>query len=109
MTSKKRKRVLLALLIIFGVYALGNVWLCIRNQLIEDGQIITGKIISHDGYNPKGGYWIEYEYQIEQERFEGTYSFSDPLPCFSQESRCKGAKIKIRVSHRFPSLSKPIE
>lgn len=109
MSSKKGKKIIIALLVILGVYILGNLWLHFRNQLIEDGHIITAKIITHDGYNPKGGYWIEYKYQIEQEYFEGTYSFSEPLPCFSEEGKCKGKSIKIRVSKRFPALSKPIK
>jgi hypothetical protein len=109
MNSKKGKRVIIAISVIFVVYILGNLWLHVRSQLIEDGQVITAKIITHDGYNPKGGYWIEYGYQIEQEHFEGTYSFSEPLPCFAKEGNCTGVSIKIRVSNRFPSLSKPIE
>ena len=59
MNSKKGKRVIIAISVIFVVYILGNLWLHVRSQLIEDGQVITAKIITHDGYNPKGGYWIE--------------------------------------------------
>lgn len=107
--NKNIRNFVIALLVIFGMIAIGKLWHLFRDKMIQDGAVITARITSHSDYDPSGGYWVNYEYQIGNELYESSSAYPEPLPCFRERFKCNGKNIKIRVSNRFPSLSKPID
>jgi len=108
MSKQSSRNRILAFALIGALFGIGVSWNYIRDWLIDEGVTTNAQIISHGDNHPKGGYFLRYRYEYEGRSYDNSYNIQNPMTCFFQKEKCEGDSTKVKVSSRFPFLSKPL-